>query len=482
MRYQDRIYMQTANSCIRNKDHINFNMSSDICVFNQPKFTMIGADKITSPIYVSDSLVHIIDGETSVNLSFIFTDNLDGFTDVNPSFKYKVYKYNTLTNVFSTPPVYESANIDYSSFSGTNVINQSILVSTLNIDGQYLIKGSYDFTICTETLNKLGIQINTGIPLIGNEYGLYEEEFDYYLTVLNKAQEPIFALSPTDTRKLGALVVESFTLSGETSITTTNIWSGDVIVALNGITLAIEEDYTTINNTIYLNGSTVATDLLTVAYVSGAEVNGLASESIVVDGPIVSGTTDNEGFELIYFNTDTNKYEAFTRANPLEFNDLIVTLNGVTLANGIDYYQSTTNVRKVIFNGIIYGTSDFNDGNSGELADIITITYNTYGTYVGVIYTDTFPIYWTIATAPSNTNGKFTTLVGTDNTFTTILFSADTQYVVNQSAYNQTIDLTGYTGGSAVYKVVDEKGYTLLNGDLITTFTSSEEIAVQIII
>jgi hypothetical protein len=48
-----------------------------------------------------------------------------------------------------------------------------------------------------------------------------------------------------------------------------------------------------------------------------------------------------------------------TRANPLEFNDLIVTLNGVTLANGTDYHQSTTNVRKVIFNGIIYGTKGF---------------------------------------------------------------------------------------------------------------------------
>jgi hypothetical protein len=103
--------------------------------------------------------------------------------------------------------------------------------------------------------------------------GLYEEGFDYYLTVLTKSTEPIFALGPTDTKKLGALLVEIITLSGETSITTTNIWSGDVISSLKWV-LCWNLNYAQLIIQFILTVSTVATDLVTVAYVSGAEVNG----------------------------------------------------------------------------------------------------------------------------------------------------------------------------------------------------------------
>ena len=311
MRYQDRIYIQNAHSCVRNKDHLNMRMSSDICVFNKPIFIMNGADKIMTGTTVSDDEVHIIESQPTIDLTFTFTENLESFANVGGTFKYKIYKFNQNTNVFGSIPKYESVDIEYSSFSGTSAFTNSVLVNNLTIDGEYLVKGSYDFTMCTEMMGKLGESIDTGIPVIGDEYGIYDPEFDYYFTAIKKASKPLFALSPTDTRTLGALTVESYELSGETEYTTASFWVGQPIVALNGLTLAPEEDYTTADNTIYFYGETIAEDILTVSYVNNGNPNGLVAESIVVDGVIVSGVTDGEGSETIYYNTDIGKYEIY---------------------------------------------------------------------------------------------------------------------------------------------------------------------------
>jgi len=480
MRHQDRIYIQTPISCIRNKDNVNIAMSSDVCVFNAPTFIMTGADKIMTGTTSGDTEVHIIETDTTLDLTFTFTGSVESFITIGETFKYRIYKFNKPSSVFVTIPSYESGDREYNSFSATSAFTDSILIDNLNIDGEYLIKGSYDFTMCTEMMNALGVLVDTSIPLVGSQYGIYDKEFDFYFTVIKKADKPILALSPTDTRTLGALTVESFELSGETEVELTNEWSGAPIIALNGLTLAEDEDYETLGNVIYLLGATVNGDILTAAYVSNGSPNGLVTENIIVDGAIVSGSTDGEGSEVIYYNTGTTKYELYTLADPIQFNDLIVTLNGVTLANGLDYYQSTTNPRRIILNGIIYSSGDLGDGNLGGLADIITIAYNSYGTYYGTIQVDTFDLYWTLIPAPTNNNGKFTVLVGEDNTYSTVIFSADTPYVANQTNYNVTVDLSSYTGTTATYKIINQKDYTLISGDIISTFTDSEEMPIEI--
>jgi len=437
---------------------------------------MTGADKIMTGTTVSDDEIHIITGNTEIDLTFSFTGNVETFIDTNSSFKYSIYKFDNLTNIFTSIPKYSSPIIEYSSFSGTSAFTNSILVSDLNIDGEYLVKGSYDFTMCTEMMNLLGETINTAIPLIGEQYGIYDEQFDFYFAAIENAGKPLFTLSPVDTRTLGALIVESFELSGETEVELSNNWSGQPIIALNGLTLAEDEDYTLLGKVVTLLGATVSGDLLTAAYVNDGNPNGLVVENIVVDGVIVSGVTDGEGSEVIYFNTDTGKYEVYTLTDPIEFNDLILTLNGITLANGLDYFQSTANPRRIVLNGIVYGDEDLED----ELADIITLAYNSYGSFFGTIQVNMFDLFWTLTPAPTNINGKFTTLVAEDDTFNTIIFSAETPYVTSQTSYNVTVDLSSYSGTSAVYKVTNQKDYLLISGDTISTFTDSEEIPIEI--
>ena len=430
MRHQDRIYIQNANRCVRNKDHINVGTSSDICIFNSPTFDVDVADKIQTGMTISDNYIHIITGQTGIDFTFTFTGNVETFETLEVTFKYKVYKYNNSTFVFDTPPIFESGDFDYSVISGTSAFTDTVLIADLDIDGEYLIKGSYDFDVCTEILSNFDINVDTSATLYGDEYNIYDDDFDYYFAAIEQAGEPILALSPTDTSQLGNLIVESYIVSGDTFIQTNNTWNGSAIVALNGSTLAEFEDFETEDNdTILFNSPLVDTDIVTVSYVNNGNPNGLTVESINIISPIVSGATDGEGSEIVYYNTGTTKYEIYALSVPLEFNDVIVTLNGVTLANGLDYNQSLTNFKRIILNGVIM------------VGDILTITYNTFSSYVGIITVDNFDLYWTLTPAPSS-----------------------------------------YTGTTAWYKVTNRKDYTLILGDVISTETDSEIIPIEITI
>lgn len=474
MRYQDRIYIQTAHSGIRNKDHFNVNMSSDICEFNSPSFIMTGATKIMTGTTINDHNIHIVTGST-FDLSFSFIDNVDTFNNIDTSFKYNIYPYNYNNYVFTTPPIYQSGDIQWNSFNITSGFTDSLLYSNFNIDGEFLVKGNYKYTTCTGFLSAMNDINDTTNPLIGNKYGIYNEEFDNYFALIRKAAKPIFALSPSDSLGLGKLLVETVSIEDEYEVMISSTWLGNPIVSLNGLTMAKgdEEDYTTLNNNIVIfNYPILESDIVTIAYVRDGNPNGLQSESFILVNTIISGATDGEGNNLYYYNTDINKYEIYTQTDPVEFNDIIITLNGITLANGPDYYQSTTNPRRIILNGTIY------------LGDVITITYNSQGTFVGNINTNNFTIYWTISPTPQapSIQGHFTTLVAEDNTFNDIIFSATTNYIPNEPLYSTYIDLSTYSGTSAVYKVVNQKDFTLLSGDVITTSTDSDEIPITIII
>tara|TARA_R110000796_G_scaffold219934_2_gene336029 strand:+ start:1973 stop:3418 length:1446 start_codon:yes stop_codon:yes gene_type:complete len=479
MRYQERTYIQTPHTCVRNKVINIVSMSSDLCEFNEPTYTMTGATGMTevfSAATISDHNIHIIDSGTTFDLSFEFTGNVETFIDTDTSFKYNIYRYNTDTNVFTTPSVFSSGNIEWSTFSGTSAFTDTLLNDEFVIDGEYVVKGSYDFTSCTDYLSELGDTNDTTLPLVGDIYGIYNTTFDDYFALIRKAIKPVFSSTPTDPSSLGTLIVESTLFDGvdvlvSDEITTENTWVGNVIVALNGITLAEDEDFTTLNNdTIIFLSSINLSDVVTVAYVNDGTGNGLTSESFIVSAPIASGATDSEGSNKYYYNTDINKNEIYMLSEPVIFNDVIVTLNGVTLANVIDYSQSTTNPKRIILNGLIFDS------------DVITISYNSYAGIVGTIYTDNFDIYWTVTPAPTNVNGLFTALVASDESFSagTVVFSATTPYVTNQSSYNANINLSGYTGTTAVYKVTNQKDFTLLTGGTISTITDSDIIPITL--
>jgi hypothetical protein len=69
-------------------------------------------------------------------------------------------------------------------------------------------------------------------------------------------------------------------------------------------------------------------------------------------------------------------------------------LNGVTLANGGDYYQSISNPKRIILEGDLL------------IEDIITIVYYPTTTVNGLITSNPI-VSWRIANSPELVNGNF---------------------------------------------------------------------------
>ena len=165
-------------------------------------------------------------------------------------------------------------------------------------------------------------------------------------------------------------------------------------------------------------------------------------------GVIPSGVTNGEGSSTYYYNTTEGKYEVYTSLTPTSSNDIIVSLNGVTLANGVDYFQSITNSKRVILNGVI------------KNGDEIILNYLTTVAIQGNVFTNNPIIDWTISTKPVTDDGEFTIEVSTGSTFGVITSSATTSYEIGQGSYSASILLSGDYGDTLYYRIKNNKIHT----------------------
>jgi len=143
-------------------------------------------------------------------------------------------------------------------------------------------------------------------------------------------------------------------------------------------------------------------------------------------------------------------------------------INGVTLANGVDYYQSKTNSKRIIFTGTLL------------VGDIITAAYVPNVDYVDSINTPTPTITWNITNAPELVNGEFILEFASDALMTSQVSSAQTEYVIGQTTYNASALLSGTVGTKLYYRVTNNKNYQTLCGDIIQSTAYSEIIPITI--
>lgn len=428
-----------------------------------------------SGLTLSDTNVHILTGQTEINLTFNFTGNTSSFIDSNAKFKYEVYKYIPQLTLFNKPAIYSSDYIDWSEFSGTSAVTTSILVNSLNPDGQYLVKGHFIHDICTEFATRLGYTYSTTSNISGESYGLYEPSRDNYFILFTEADEPILQ-NGIDDSVIGSLVVVSTLIEESTNQFTLPFTNGDFIIALNGLVLANELDYTInsveldsgVVNNLTLSGITVSGDILTYAYTNSDNTNNIKAENFDITTAITSGTTNNEGLNTVYYNTDTNKYEIFLSMTPVDGNDMVVTLNGITLANNIDYYQSISNPKRIIFNGDII------------VSDIITVYYNTNTNIQGDQFGTSLLVNWVINNAPQNTDGYFTVEVASDKNFNNIISSGTTDYILGATGYGLSINLIGELGDKQYYRVKNTKKFITLCSETLISEKYSEIVAITI--
>lgn len=476
MSYQDEIYDQTG-SCRRNSTVPVVNTSSDICIFTMPLFTMRETKKIdctipSSSVTINDVGIFSISGETELDFTFTFTANTSEFTDKNADFSFQIFRYDSNLGYFLESSVYESNIYEWSSLSATSAVTVTVPLSSLTLDNDFIIKGYYSHDVCTEFALLNGDRDTQPSNNLGSEYRLYEPYRDFHFVAFNSADIPVITPSVDKSDPLGSLLVGGTILDGISNIAVLPSTESDFMVSINGLTLQEELDYTlsalTDVTLITFNDTIISGDVLTYAYTNTENSSNIRGEGFEITTPIVSGATGNQGSEKVYYNTTTGKYELYTDLVP-SGSDVIVTINGATLAGNIDYYLSTSDSNRIILEGDLI------------IGDVIGIYYTSNVTIQGDVIIPSFSISWLITNEPQNTNGLFTVEFSDNEDFTTLLTtSATTPYVEGQLTYSVPIELSGSVGDVQYYRIKNEKTYQDICGNPYTTTAYSEIVDITI--
>lgn len=407
-----------------------------------------------------------VDTGSTIPVSFNFTANTDSFTANSATFRYEVYKYNSNSKSFVLPAVYKSDNLQYSGFSGTSILNQNVPVSGLSLDGQYIVKGYYRFNVNTGYLSQMGKAIDT--ISFRSDNSLYNNNLDFYFSAIRKADKPKFILNGSNTPPSNQLYQQVILpTEGQTTFVISNLYTNFIILTLNGLVLAPNLDFTYSGNVISLSGETVLGDIMTISYTTGGG-NNLIGDNINITSTIPSGPTDGEGSNLAYYNTGTTKYEIYTSIEPYSNGSIMVMINGITLASGVDFYQSISNPKRIILEGNLM------------VGDIITIVYFPVTSVVNGLLSNKPSVAWQIINPPQLVNGSFTFELSSASTFTSISSSSTQPYVIGQTTYYDSFIASGKIGEKLYYRVKNQKDYTTLCGVIISDIAYSDIIPITI--
>ena len=465
MRYQELIYIQNEHSGVRNKDILNVNMSSDICIFDAPIISVSGASKINC---TGSSTSYVIAEGTSIPIDFSFSGDIATLTGMNTTFNYEIYKYSDTASMFTIPAVYKSNTIPFSGTSSLFTITDEVQSDLLPLDGEFIIKCYFTFDSCTRFLKELGKTINTRSFISGTQYGLYDNDLDFYFAAIRPADVPYLLQNNSNNAPSNKLVQQIILPEPNiTNIIISQQYAGFFVVTLNGLVLSPDYDYTFSGNVVTLNSETAEDDIISIIYTTTGG-NNLIGDNYAVSAPISSGATNGQGSNTIYYNTTTTKFELFTSITPALNGSILVMINGATLASGIDYYQSTSNPKRIILEGELL------DG------DIITIVYFPFVSAVNGLITNNPTVSWSIENPPQLANGVFTLEVSSGTSFSTFYYTGATDYLIGQTIYSDDFIASGTVGTTLYYRVKNQKNYETFCGNIITDIKYSDIIPVII--
>ena len=212
-----------------------------------------------------------------------------------------------------------------------------------------------------------------------------------------------------------------FTTSGITNYTF-NLLSIESVgmVSYNGSVLARNIDYSVSSTTIELLFEVLENQLLTVSYMGNEGDSVIYNDTYLISSPIISGATDTQSIDdKVYYNLSQNKYEFYLDSVP-DTKNVIMSVNGSVLSNNIEYYRSTTNNKRVIFN------------NDIKVGDIVEAIYLPKTGLLGGINTNKPIFTWSIANSPQPpVTGEFTLEIAAkdDLNFKSLIYSDVVPYV-----------------------------------------------------
>ena len=485
-------------------------------IFTNPSYYITGAtDTIASGTTTGSTYFYNPDfsGTTSgVTLGFIFTGGTDTLTADTTTFNYNVYGYDPNTATFGNHVRGGDFSFPTRSFDmSATTLSDTISYGDLFLDNEYIVKPSFTYSATTLiedlVINTLDLtDINTPIDLTGNTFGLFktggtdgyfvvvdnpptpeiatpqitERPNRYYLTMeqRDKTKGDLVVGVPeplvTDADSIRLLTEEQDVgFSGQSEFILSQKADGDVLVTVNGVTLLKDTEYTFVDNrtnttTVYTTTSSVLVtgDTLQFIYINGAPSDiGLAVDTTLVS-VIYSGATGTEpGDAKVFYNTTEGKYEYYLDNVPANPEDIKLTVNGLDLVYGEEFYQSISKPNRLIFDS---ATILVKDVIAAYYLPIDSVEVNRSLT------TKELSVSWSSIPAPSGIPGIFNLEVAesTDTDYSSVLYSGSTLYVSGQTDYSLTLPISGLNQ-SYIYRVVSEKTFTTIQGDeLLTTSIS----------
>jgi len=399
-------------NCVFNTIMTNLNLNSDFETFVYPDLDINGTTKISSGLTITSlGIYNITDNE--INLVFNVTGNTQSFDKIQ-TFGYNIYKWEDSTTGF-TKNIYNK-EIEKTDFTGYTY-NDTISIENLEYipDSQYIINTYYIFSGTTEPYGLTQTYNTKEFELPNKEYINYSNNYSGYFAFYNN---PPIQLNNIGEVKFFEGTYNNETLevvvSGQTEFYLSKVPSKIINLNLNGLSLLWGEEiigeveYTNeLNKIIIKSGLTQTNDIITIQYI--ADDN---QPNFIVDSFYVSDLTDR-----VVLNTGTTKYEFLLENIPN--GEITLIINGLKLNEGIDFYQSLTNSKILIFHEF-----------SIEVGDTLIAIYESDGD-VGNIYSSAVTINFQCTIEQEN--GEFLLEVTdfTDTNFLNPIFSATTDYTFN---------------------------------------------------
>jgi len=454
----------------------NLNPEINFCqeIFLSPEYYVTGATKLYSGL--TATITGCTSGTTGstiaegfynldyiddINLTFIFTGDT-GYTAYNGSFCLKVFPKDKFqpsiaTGGLNTTEIITSC-YPFSAITA-NTLTKTFYKGDLPVNwAEYLIRPYYTF---------VSKECNPGI-IFDNWEGTvqlnnFQLDTDYYLMTVTNPPTPILNGPEGETVTELELITDSLYVNGISSvrgkqsingelnyfILSTVPLAGDIMLILNGVQLTRGFDYNLIIGGLdqppiveIKNNIIKPTDWLLATYIAGRTSPSLADfGTFFMDTIMVSGYTSTttpsyraSGDNTLNYNPVTLNYEFFTSL-PVDPNySVILTVNGVKLAENYQFFKSKTFDGRLIFE---------KNNSSFKTGDIISVlAYSKAAEYNGVynygsLPTNEFLVQWIVPTTFTNdtVTGKFIIK----------LYDDDTGNLTNQTSVNFVPTISNYS-------------------------------------
>lgn len=471
----------------------NINTETNFCFepFNGPSYNLSGATKPitgnTSPCSGTPTncyAVYNLSEVDEVSLNFNFTGSTD-YTGYTGQFCYRIY--NRLNFTLDKPsktlntdnPDYINC-IDFSAITSTTLSQKISLGQIPSTNTDYMLRSYYNFKPkeCGENI------VDTWItsPQLNN----FNFDYDWYFITVDNPPTPTIQTGINEALDGIRMVQEtvrsravgnSFNLNQQPIDNKINLY-------VNGIRLTDSLDYyldtsqyprtTPIVN--ITAGDVETEDIITVVYLVGPQSTLTAlgqsrNDFFEIDSFKVTGFTSGvtaSTTNIVNSNTVKSTQEVFLTNDFDSGSDVIMSVNGVTLLEGIEYYKSTTTPNKIIMNP---------NFTTIRVGDILSFWYFKIKLEdrndLGTLNEDNVTIRWSVNRLPQQVynSGEFLLEVTeiSDTTWSSLFYSKTISYDTNNSLYEDLVENLG-VNKDYKFRVTFIKTYkNILSEDIITS-------------